>query len=72
MFIYKLTYLSTDFPFFPTHRNRQEELDGDIFDLLLSFSDFTHFKEMMLDYRRFKDGSVPCLDGIITSVSLPE
>ncbi|XP_043225381.1 ADP-ribosylation factor-like protein 2-binding protein [Amphibalanus amphitrite] len=50
---------------------RREELDGDIFDLLLSFSDFSSFKEMMLDYRRFKDGNVPCLDGIITSVQLP-
>ncbi|XP_037068111.1 ADP-ribosylation factor-like protein 2-binding protein [Pollicipes pollicipes] len=50
---------------------RPEDLDGDIFDLLLSFSDFNHFKEMMLDYRRFKQGEVPSLDGIITSVRPP-
>jgi len=50
---------------------RRDELDGDIFDLLLSFSDFTHFKEMMVDYRKFRAGEVPSLDGCVTSVRLP-
>lgn len=49
----------------------QEELEGDIFDLLWTFSDFEAFKEMMVDYRRFKDGDVPNLDGIVTSVHPP-
>jgi ADP-ribosylation factor 2-binding protein len=30
---------------------RQDEIDGPIFDLLLSFSDFGTFKEMMLNYK---------------------
>lgn len=52
-------------------RERRDRLEGDIFELLLSFSDFSHFKEMMLDYRRFKDGEVPDLSGVITQVRLP-
>lgn len=32
-------------------RNRKNELDGEIFELLLTFSDFLTFKEMILDYK---------------------
>ncbi|KAK9814103.1 hypothetical protein WJX72_000732 [[Myrmecia] bisecta] len=35
---------------------RQEELMGDIFDLLLSLSDFQSFKEMMVDYSKAAAG----------------
>ena len=30
---------------------RQDELDGDVFDLLLTLSDFAAFKELMLSYK---------------------
>ena len=33
------------------NRERKEELDGEIFEILLTFSDFMAFKEMVLDYR---------------------
>jgi len=32
-------------------RSRQEEVSADIFDMLLSMSDFQLFKEQMVDYR---------------------
>ena len=47
-------------------RRRQNEIDGPLFEMLLSFSDFQVFKEMMLDYKR----SVGGLTG--TSVQMEE
>ncbi|GFT00670.1 ADP-ribosylation factor-like protein 2-binding protein [Nephila pilipes] len=41
--------------------NKQSELDGDVFDMLVSFTDFISFKEMFLDYKAAKDGCVPDL-----------
>lgn len=36
----------------PLHyRERKDELDGEIFEMLNTFSDFVTFKEMFLDYR---------------------
>jgi hypothetical protein len=32
-------------------RTRKDELDGEVFDMLFTFSDFTAFKEMFLDYK---------------------
>ncbi|XP_060892759.1 ADP-ribosylation factor-like protein 2-binding protein isoform X1 [Labrus mixtus] len=34
----------------------KEEVPGDIFDMLLTFTDFMAFKEMFLDYRAEKEG----------------
>ncbi|XP_008309354.1 ADP-ribosylation factor-like protein 2-binding protein [Cynoglossus semilaevis] len=34
----------------------KEETDGDIFDMLLTFTDFMAFKEMFLEYRAEKEG----------------
>lgn len=34
--------------------SRQDEIGGEIFDLLLSFGNFDEFKEMMLSYKRMK------------------
>ena len=31
---------------------RQDEITGDVFDILLGLSDFEEFKEMMLAYKR--------------------
>ncbi|XP_076449433.1 ADP-ribosylation factor-like protein 2-binding protein isoform X2 [Babylonia areolata] len=49
---------------------RKDELDGEIFDLLLTFSDFLAFKELILDYRADKEGrTVDLSDGIkVTAV----
>lgn len=35
---------------------RKEELDGEIFEMLLTFSDFMSFKEMFLDFKAEKEG----------------
>jgi ADP-ribosylation factor 2-binding protein len=32
-------------------RERKDELDGEIFEMLLTFSDFMTFKEMFLDFK---------------------
>lgn len=34
-----------------TYRQHKDEIAGDIFDMLLTFTDFLAFKEMFLDYR---------------------
>ncbi|KAG8175423.1 hypothetical protein JTE90_021120 [Oedothorax gibbosus] len=41
--------------------NKQSELDGDVFDMLVSFTDFLSFKEMFLDYKAAKSGFTPDL-----------
>ncbi|KAJ1072695.1 hypothetical protein K5549_011921 [Capra hircus] len=45
---------------FPTtlflRRHHKDEVAGDIFDMLLTFTDFLAFKEMFLDYRAEKEG----------------
>jgi len=33
------------------HRSRKDEIGEEIFDMLLSFSDFLAFKQMFLDYK---------------------
>ena len=37
--------------------SRKDEIGGDIFDLLLSFSDFTEFKSMILAHKADRDGT---------------
>jgi hypothetical protein len=34
-----------------------DEIGGEIFDLLMSFGDFSEFKELMLSYKRAKQDS---------------
>lgn len=44
----------------------KDQLDGEIFELLFSLSDFLTFKEMVLDYRSFKEGAfVDMSSGIV-------
>lgn len=38
--------------FFSLLRERQDEIDGPLFEMLLSFSDFSVFKGLMLDYKQ--------------------
>jgi ADP-ribosylation factor-like protein 2-binding protein len=35
----------------PVFRQRKDEIEGEIFEILLMFTDFVAFKEMILDYR---------------------
>ncbi|XP_041650724.1 ADP-ribosylation factor-like protein 2-binding protein [Cheilinus undulatus] len=46
----------------------KEEVPGDIFDMLLTFTDFMAFKEMFLDYRAEKEGQGPDLsEGLLVT-----
>ncbi|XP_048731840.1 ADP-ribosylation factor-like protein 2-binding protein isoform X1 [Ostrea edulis] len=49
---------------------RKNELEGEIFEMLLTFSDFVAFKEMFLDYRAEKEGRNVDLSMGITVTSL--
>ncbi|XP_054567177.1 ADP-ribosylation factor-like protein 2-binding protein isoform X2 [Eptesicus fuscus] len=42
--------------FTTTLQHHRDEVAGDIFDMLLTFTDFLAFKEMFLDYRAEKEG----------------
>uniref|UniRef100_F7C1D6 ADP-ribosylation factor-like protein 2-binding protein n=1 Tax=Ornithorhynchus anatinus TaxID=9258 RepID=F7C1D6_ORNAN len=42
--------------FTATLLQHKDEVAGDIFDMLLTFTDFLAFKEMFLDYRAEKEG----------------
>lgn len=48
----------------------KEEVPGDIFDMLLTFTDFMAFKEMFLDYRAEKEGRGLDLSGGLLVTSL--
>jgi hypothetical protein len=37
-------------------KTRKKEIDEQIYDMILSFTDFQTFKEMMLDYKKCKMG----------------
>ncbi|KDR10997.1 ADP-ribosylation factor-like protein 2-binding protein [Zootermopsis nevadensis] len=39
-------------------QTRKNELNGEVFEMLFTFSDFIAFKEMFLDYKAMKDGRV--------------
>lgn len=38
-------------------------LDGEIFELLFSLTDFTTFKDLVLDYKAYKQGEVEDIAG---------
>ncbi|XP_066595885.1 ADP-ribosylation factor-like protein 2-binding protein [Prorops nasuta] len=54
-------------------KEKQEELDGEVFEILSTFTDFVAFKEMFLDFRALKEGKVQDLSyGIsVTSIKPP-
>ncbi|XP_011499306.1 PREDICTED: ADP-ribosylation factor-like protein 2-binding protein [Ceratosolen solmsi marchali] len=37
---------------------RRSKLDGEVFEILLTFTDFLAFKDLLLDYRAVKEGKV--------------
>ncbi|XP_069073316.1 ADP-ribosylation factor-like protein 2-binding protein [Pleurodeles waltl] len=51
----------------------KDEIAGDIFDMLLTFTDFLAFKEMFIDYRAEKEGRSLDLSGglVVTSLCKP-
>ncbi|KAK6178164.1 hypothetical protein SNE40_012976 [Patella caerulea] len=51
---------------------RKSELDGEIFEILLTFSDFVAFKDMFLDYRAAKEGKTVDLSTGLTITSYSE
>nr|XP_060644311.1 ADP-ribosylation factor-like protein 2-binding protein [Anolis sagrei ordinatus] len=54
-------------------QQHKDEIAGDIFDMLLTFTDFLAFKEMFLDYRAEKEGRGLDLSGglVVTPLSRP-
>ncbi|XP_068117561.1 ADP-ribosylation factor-like protein 2-binding protein [Hyperolius riggenbachi] len=57
--------------FISSLQSHQQEMAGDIFDILLTFTDFLAFKEMFLDYKAEKEGRSIDLSGglVVTSLS---
>ncbi|CAL1543856.1 unnamed protein product [Lymnaea stagnalis] len=53
-------------------RDRKQELEGEIFEILLTFSDFMAFKEMLLDYKTEKEGNTIDLSGGLTVVPVKD
>ncbi|XP_058792846.1 ADP-ribosylation factor-like protein 2-binding protein isoform X2 [Phymastichus coffea] len=49
---------------------RRSELEGEVFEILLTFTDFLAFKELILDYRALQEGKVQDLSSGITVKSL--
>ncbi|KAM9623967.1 ADP-ribosylation factor-like protein 2-binding protein isoform 2-T5 [Morphnus guianensis] len=49
-------------------QQHKDEIAGDIFDMLLTFTDFLAFKEMFLDYRAEKEGrSLDLSSGLVVT-----
>ncbi|XP_076589403.1 ADP-ribosylation factor-like protein 2-binding protein [Chaetodon auriga] len=50
----------------------KEEVPGDIFDMLLTFTDFMAFKEMLLEYRAEKEGrGLDLTQGLVVTSLIP-
>ncbi|CAK9828482.1 ADP-ribosylation factor-like protein 2-binding protein [Anthophora retusa] len=47
---------------------KQNELEGEVFEVLSTFTDFMAFKEMFLDYRAVKEGKVQDLSSGISVI----
>ncbi|KAI4486449.1 hypothetical protein M0804_005819 [Polistes exclamans] len=51
-------------------REKKADSDGEVFDILSAVTDFQSFKEMILDYRAVKEGTVPDLSSGISVTSV--
>jgi len=49
--------------------HRQDQIGGDILEILLSFTDFLAFKQMFLDYKAEKEGTGVDLSNLLTITS---
>ncbi|KAK1120001.1 hypothetical protein K0M31_012732 [Melipona bicolor] len=73
---YIVNYLQKVIPHFNINtflehlNNKQNELEGEVFEVLSTFTDFMSFKEMFLDYRAMKEGKVQDLSYGISITSL--
>ncbi|KAF6078390.1 hypothetical protein HJG60_009227 [Phyllostomus discolor] len=56
--------------FTTTLQHHKDEVAGDIFDMLLTFTDFLAFKEMFLDYKAEKEGRALDLSSGLVVTSL--
>lgn len=56
--------------FTATLQHHKDEVAGDIFDMLLTFTDFLAFKEMFLDYKAEKEGRALDLSSGLVVTSL--
>ncbi len=50
--------------FYKLLTSRKNEIDEQLLDMLISFTDFQAFKEMMIDYKRRKEGGSVGIFGI--------
>ena len=50
--------------------SRKEEISEELYDMLLSFTDFLMFKELMLDHKAFREGRVADLSFGLTVTPL--
>ncbi|KAM8947264.1 ADP-ribosylation factor-like protein 2-binding protein [Pelodytes ibericus] len=54
--------------FIASLQSHEQEMAGDIFDILLTFTDFLAFKEMFLDYKAEKEGrSIDLSSGLVVT-----
>ncbi|KAJ8687705.1 hypothetical protein QAD02_023499 [Eretmocerus hayati] len=51
-------------------QKKQPQLDGEVFEVLATFTDFLAFKELILDYRAVQEGKVQDLSNSIVVKSL--
>ncbi|XP_073987104.1 ADP-ribosylation factor-like protein 2-binding protein [Rhodnius prolixus] len=51
-------------------RKNQDHLDGEVFEMLYTLSDFSAFKEMILDYKAEKEGKIVDLTKDLSVISL--
>ncbi|XP_058451944.1 ADP-ribosylation factor-like protein 2-binding protein [Malaya genurostris] len=50
--------------------NKKSQVDGEIFELLYTLTDFLAFKEMLIDYKAFKEGTYDELNKNFSVTSL--
>ena len=53
--------------FMKTLESHKDEIGEEIFDMLLSFSDFLTFKQMFLDYKAEREGTALDLGGLVVN-----
>lgn len=47
-------------------KKNPKELDGDVFDVLDSLGDFMVFKELILNYKNWKNGTALDISGLLS------
>uniref|UniRef100_A0A0V0GCJ8 ADP-ribosylation factor-like protein 2-binding protein n=1 Tax=Triatoma dimidiata TaxID=72491 RepID=A0A0V0GCJ8_TRIDM len=56
--------------FYDELRKNQDHLDGEVFEMLYTLSDFSAFKEMILDYKAEKEGKTVDLSQDLSIIAL--